>query len=377
MRARSSERQPRSCRPSPRAARSNAAVMYSTSITGSSRTPAACARSRSWPARRVLGRPARVVEDQRRLGEPLDRHRLAHPLGIGGDVEQLLAPDRPDLEPAVARPAGSRARPRAARRARRRPPRPSSGRSRAPARPGTGRGTPAPAPPSSEWCAPPKKPNATVPPTSVAHLAHGLQRLLRLGQHPLRVRPEQPPGVGQLDARARRGRTAARRARPRAGGSAPTGSAAPSAARAAAAENDPVLGRREEVFELLQRHRLSLSTSSQSSLKQCGTSVDTRCMIAIALIAAVAVGTVFRRRGSSRLRRVLLRWPKVRGAHGAAPQATAAPPARPPGQAAPGRRGLGVRAQMGRIPRHRLRRWRRTSISSHAAASRCAGTSPS
>ena len=34
--------------PSPRTARSSAAVMYSTSISGSSFTPARCARSRSW-----------------------------------------------------------------------------------------------------------------------------------------------------------------------------------------------------------------------------------------------------------------------------------------------------------------------------------------
>src|SRR4051794_9585162 len=49
-------------------------------------------------ARRVLRRPARVIEDQRRLGEPLDRHRLARALRIGGDVEQLLATDAAHLQ---------------------------------------------------------------------------------------------------------------------------------------------------------------------------------------------------------------------------------------------------------------------------------------
>src|SRR3954465_14773089 len=87
--------------PRPRAARSSAASTYSTSISGSSVTPARWARSASW--RRVgafqpKGGPggggvpaeAGVVEDQGRLREALDRHGLAHALGVGGEVEELV-----------------------------------------------------------------------------------------------------------------------------------------------------------------------------------------------------------------------------------------------------------------------------------------------
>ena len=52
-------------------------------------------------AHRVVGAEARVEEDQRRVGEALDRHRLAQPLGVGAHVQQLLAHRRLHVEPAV------------------------------------------------------------------------------------------------------------------------------------------------------------------------------------------------------------------------------------------------------------------------------------
>ena len=76
--ARSSIERGATVSPRPRAARSSAAVRYSTSICGSIVTPACWARSRSWRRVGSSRGPAGVVEDQRRLGEPLDRHRLAH-----------------------------------------------------------------------------------------------------------------------------------------------------------------------------------------------------------------------------------------------------------------------------------------------------------
>jgi hypothetical protein len=56
---------------------------------------------RDLPARRILGAEARVVEDQRRVGEPLDRHRLLDALGVLGEVQQLLVDRRRDVEPAI------------------------------------------------------------------------------------------------------------------------------------------------------------------------------------------------------------------------------------------------------------------------------------
>ena len=52
-------------------------------------------------AHRVVGAPARVVEDQRRVGESLDRHRRAQAFGIDADVEHFLAHRGPDVEAAV------------------------------------------------------------------------------------------------------------------------------------------------------------------------------------------------------------------------------------------------------------------------------------
>ena len=131
----------RSCRRA-RAARGRARrSMYSTSIAArASRPPAARARAAGGASGRRS--PARVVEDQRRLGEPLDRHRLAHALGVGGEVEQLLV-GAPGARRARGRRPGARSgRPRAGRRARRRRPRRSSGRSAARARPGSACGSP-------------------------------------------------------------------------------------------------------------------------------------------------------------------------------------------------------------------------------------------
>ena len=52
-------------------------------------------------AGRVAPAVVGVVEDQRRLGETLDRDRLAHALRLAADVDDFLAPRRPDLEPLV------------------------------------------------------------------------------------------------------------------------------------------------------------------------------------------------------------------------------------------------------------------------------------
>ena len=87
--------------PSPRAARSSAASTYSTSITRLDRDAGALGALRELAARRSRPAEARVVEDQRRLGEPLDRHRLAHALGVGREVQQLVVERRLDVEPAV------------------------------------------------------------------------------------------------------------------------------------------------------------------------------------------------------------------------------------------------------------------------------------
>src|SRR3954447_12620730 len=89
--------------PRPRSARASAASTYSTSICGSIVTPPPRARPASrrrggggggelgkLAASRVVGAEPRVVEDQRRVGEPLDRHRLLHALGVLGEVEELV-----------------------------------------------------------------------------------------------------------------------------------------------------------------------------------------------------------------------------------------------------------------------------------------------
>ncbi len=93
-----------------------------------------------------------------------------------------------------------------------------------------------------------------------AHLAHGLERLLRLGQHALGVREEQPPGVGELDAPA--GPDEQRDAELGLEPADLLGHARlRHQERVRGRRKAPVLGRGEEVFELLQPHRLSLSTT--------------------------------------------------------------------------------------------------------------------
>ena len=52
-------------------------------------------------AGRVAPAVVGVVEDQRRLGESLDRDRLAHALRLAADVDDFLAPRGPDLEALV------------------------------------------------------------------------------------------------------------------------------------------------------------------------------------------------------------------------------------------------------------------------------------
>ena len=158
----SSEREP-TVSPSPRAARSSAAVMYSTSISGSSRTPARCARSRSWRASGPAPPSARRRGSAARR-ELLDRDRLAHAARDRRRGTELLAARRRGPRARDPRPAGSPARPRAAVAHRVGDlGRVLADRAHA-APPGSAARNSSTRPPSSEWWAPPKKPNATVPP---------------------------------------------------------------------------------------------------------------------------------------------------------------------------------------------------------------------
>ena len=214
--------------PSPRAARSSAAVMYSTSICGSSRTPAVLRALAQTGTRRVDRSPSARRQDQRRLGERLDRHRLDHPLGVGGHVEQLLA--RRTGWTSSPRSSTGRTQPglELRRRGRRRRPRPSSDRSTRTRTPGCLARNPGHEPAEQRVVRAAEVPNATVPP--VERRAPRARTPAPPAPPPARV----PRGAGaaarprSAGRPCRRGRTAARPARPRAGGSAPTCSAAPS-----------------------------------------------------------------------------------------------------------------------------------------------------
>ena len=177
-------------------------------------------------------RPAGVVEDQRRLGELLDRDRLLDALGVGGEVEQLLARARRARRGPRPRPAGRSGRPRARRRGRRRRPRrefwPTT-RIRTPGcldaevlrqrrRSGSGGRC-------RRTCRTRRSRRSARAPRGPTRM-----RLLGLGQRALGVRAAAAGRPRSARARGRRGRTAGRRARPPAGAPARTGSAGPSAA---------------------------------------------------------------------------------------------------------------------------------------------------
>jgi len=87
--------------PSPRLTSCSAVSTCSTSRRGTSATPASCAAAAN--CRRVgSSKPwGRVVEDQRRLGEPRDREPAAGAGGIGAEDDDLVAEQRSHVELAV------------------------------------------------------------------------------------------------------------------------------------------------------------------------------------------------------------------------------------------------------------------------------------
>ncbi len=126
----------------------------------------------------------------------------------------------------------------------------------------------------------------------LADLADRLDRLLGLGQRALGVRPQELAGLGQLEAAA--GADEQRNAQ--------LGLQPAHLLRQArlghmqgfrARGERSVAGRGEEIGELLQGQGFSYRPWSQPSLRQCGTSVDTRGMIALAFIVALGIGIKF------------------------------------------------------------------------------------
>ena len=130
------------------------------------------------------------------------------------------------------------------------------------------------------------------PAGELAHLADGLLRLARLVERALGVRLQELAGLGQLEALAR-----ADEQRDAQLGLQP----AHLLGQARLRHMQGFRGRGErsvarcgkEIRELLQGQGFTYRRRSQSSLKQCRTSADTRSMLIIALIAALGVGVAF------------------------------------------------------------------------------------
>ena len=255
--------------PRPRAARSSAASMSSTSICGSIVTPSRWASSTELAARRVLQRrSSRRAGSAARCGEARgSSSRRAAARGSVADVDDLVAHDRPDVEARGRRSAARPCRPRA-RRSRTRLDDLGGvlAHAAARARSGGGRGTRrrCPCRGSSARC--PNMPKVAMPPLQLAHA----RRPTRAPPRPRRARASAcgrsvAAGLGRLqsapDAREERDARARPPARRTCSRQRWLRQVQPLGGRA---ERAAVQGG-EEVLELLERHRRDLEDSSKLS----------------------------------------------------------------------------------------------------------------